>query len=187
VESHNHRSPALAIAEGAFVQHVPHEHRDRCFNMRGESIDALTAPLHRLFERVLDAAPAARTIGIGDGGNEIGMGAFRWDELHPLISGDHAPRIVCRIATDWTILAGTSNWGAAGLAAALAALAGRTELLHGWTRDRCEALLNHIVTHGPAVDGVTREPRPSVDGLSFATYIQPWDGIRTAIGLVDAH
>lgn len=173
----------IRVTERVFVQSVPLEHHDRCFNMRGEPIDALTAPLHRLFERLPATTPSARSIGIGDGGNEIGMGAFAWDELHPLISGDHGPRIVCRIATDWTVLAGTSNWGASALAAALAMHARRTDLLRGWTSSRYAALLNHIVVHGPAVDGVTREPQPSVDGLPFATYIRPWIGIRAALEL----
>jgi hypothetical protein len=181
-QSYRRRTVAGAADDSTFEQHVPKESHDRCFNMRGEPIDAFTAPLHLLFDRVAHAAPAARTVGIGDGGNEIGMGAFDWEDLHPLISGGHGPRIVCRIATDWTILAGTSNWGASALAAALAVIRDRTDLLRDWTVDRYETLLNHIVRHGPAVDGVTREPQPSVDGLPFATYIQPWAGIRATLG-----
>jgi hypothetical protein len=102
--------------------------------MRGEPIDAHTAPLHLLFEgakgqsdKVAKGMAAATapdfshsshfshfshsvsTIGIGDGGNEIGMGLFPWPALHPLIAGQHGRRIACRIATDWTIIAGTSN------------------------------------------------------------------------------
>lgn len=121
--------------------------------------------------------PAVRrihTIGIGDGGNEIGMGSFLWESLHPLVPGGHGPRIVCRIPTDWTVVAGTSNWGAYALAAAVALLAGRPDVLHSWPEARHEQLLRHLVQHGPAVDGVTREREPTVDGLPFMTYIQPW-------------
>ena len=34
-----------------------------------------------------------------------------------------------------------------------------------------------------AVDGVTRLAEPTVDGLPFATYIQPWDSMRQLLGL----
>ena len=121
---------------------------------------------------------AVHTIGIGDGGNEIGMGAFNWAALHPLIAGQHGRRIACRIATDWTIIAGTSNWGAFALAAAIACLRGRPDLLEPWTAERHRELLAAVVSDGPAVDGVTREQTATVDGLPFLTYIQPWETIR---------
>ena len=125
-----------------------------------------------------------RTIGVGDGGNEIGMGSFLWESLHPLVPNGHGPRIVCRIPTDWTIVAGTSNWGAYALAAAVALLKGRPELLESWPETRHEQLLKYLVHHGPAVDGVTREREPTVDGLPFLTYIQPWTSIlQSAAGL----
>lgn len=164
------RDPAAAL--GDFLTLHPEAHHDRCFNMRGEPIDAWTAPLHRLFERAAEAD--VRTIGVGDGGNEIGMGSFLWESLHPLVPNGHGPRIVCRIATDWTIVAGTSNWGAYALAAAVAVLKQRPEVLDRWPHTRHEELLRYLVEHGPAVDGVTREREPTVDGLPFLTYIQPW-------------
>jgi hypothetical protein len=122
------------------------------------------------------------SIGIGDGGNEIGMGAFNWAALHPLIAGQHGRRIACRIATDWTIIAGTSNWGAFALAAAVTCLRGRPDVLAPWTAERHRKLLAVVVNDGPAVDGVTREQSATVDGLPFLTYIQPWETIR-GIGL----
>ena len=170
--------PAEVLAR--FLALHPAEHHDRCFNMRGEPIDAWTAPLHRLFERASDAD--VRTIGVGDGGNEIGMGSFLWESLHPLVPNGHGPRIVCRIATDWTIVAGTSNWGAYALAAAAAVLKQRPDVLDRWPQARHEELLRYLVEHGPAVDGVTREREPTVDGLPFLTYIQPWITMCEAAG-----
>jgi hypothetical protein len=155
---------------------VPPEFRDRCHNMRGEPIEQFTAPLHRLFER--RTRGPLHTIGIGDGGNEIGMGAFPWEELYMLVASGHGARIVCRVPADWTIIAGTSNWSAYALAADLALLRGQPDVLRVWTERQQEELLTHIVRHGPAVDGVTRELEPTVDGLPFVTYIQPWSGIR---------
>lgn len=162
---------------------VPPEHYDRCHNMRGEIIDAATPPLHALFERLGEFCPRARSIGIGDGGNEIGMGAVPWEELVCRLASDHAGRLPCRIATDWMIIAGTSNWGAFALAAATALLRGRVEPLARWTAEAHRAVLEALVEYGPAVDGLTRRREPTVDGLPFITYIQPWEGIRRMLGL----
>ncbi len=166
----------------AFEAAVSPEHRDQCYNMRGRMINEHTAPLHRLFERFDELCPAGRTIGIGDGGNEIGMGSLRWHNLVHRLAGEHASRVVCRIATNWTILAGVSNWGAQALTAAVMKLRGRMDILKPWTADFQERMLKHIVKHGPAVDGITGRAEPTVDGLPFLTYIQPWEGIRRMLG-----
>jgi hypothetical protein len=160
-----------------FLTDVAVEHHNRCHNMRGVCIDAHTAPLHLLFERLPDIHPAARTIGIGDGGNEIGMGSIPWYELRRRLSGDHAGRIPCRIACDFHLVAGTSNWGAMALAAAVCWLRDRRDLLTPWTSDRHQQWLQHLVDNGPAVDGVTGRREATVDGLPFLTYIQPWEGV----------
>jgi hypothetical protein len=169
------RNPDAALQD--FLALHPEAHHGKCFNMRGEPIDSFTAPLHHLFE-LAAASRRVRTVGIGDGGNEIGMGSFLWESLHPLVPNGYGPRIVCRIPTDWTIVAGTSNWGAYALAAVVAMLKGRPDILGSWTESRHEKLLQHLVCHGPAVDGVTREREPTVDGLPFLTYIQPWTSMR---------
>ncbi len=163
-----------------YLRRVPAESWDHSFNMRGVCIDAQTAPLHRLFEAA--AVLGLPTIGIGDGGNEIGMGAVAWEDLVARLPGEQSARIPCRIATDWTILAGVSNWGGYALAAAVALLADRPELLQGWTAERHFAALQQLVRETGAVDGVTRLPEPTVDGLSFETYIQPWEGMRRVLG-----
>ncbi len=103
-----------------FAKLVPPEHRNHCHNMRGENIDQFAGDLHRLFEEVGAVAPRVKTIGIGDGANEIGMGSVPWEDLERRLSGEQAPRIPCRIATHWNIIAGISNWGAYALAAATA-------------------------------------------------------------------
>ena len=56
------------------------------------------------------------TIGIGDGGNEIGMGKVRQRVIDHI---DHGPNIASSVATDHLITAGVSNWGGSALAAAL--------------------------------------------------------------------
>ncbi len=170
------------VPEASFLQTVPRDSWDHCHNMRGEIIDAHTAPLHRLFEISRTHHPAVKQIGIGDGGNEIGMGCVPWEELTRRLQGDHSARIPCRIATDWNIVAGTSNWGGYALAAATLLLRGQIDLLRPFTFDQQEQLLKHVIQHGPAVDGVTRRREPTVDGLPFLTYIQPWLGMRHLLG-----
>jgi hypothetical protein len=161
----------------------PADH-DHCFNMRGICIDGHTAPLHRLFE-LANRTQKIRTIGIGDGGNEIGMGSIPWQELQLRLGNPDVAKIPCRIATDRTIIAGVSNWGAMALAAATLLLRDQQANLQHWTARQQQDALAQLVEHGPAVDGITRLPEATVDGLPFLTYIQPWEGIRRVIGLID--
>lgn len=167
-----------------FDRLVPAAEWDHCFNMRGLCLDDCTAPLHRLFELARNRQ-ALHTIGIGDGGNEIGMGNIRWQELRHRLNNASAARIPCRIRTDWTIVAGVSNWGGMALAAATLLLRDRPAILQPWTAEQQRQLLVRLVEEGPAVDGITRLPEPTVDGLPFLTYIQPWEGIRRVAGLRD--
>lgn len=182
--SHTPESVAKQKAEdvSGFLTDVAPEHHDHCHNMRGICIDGHTAPLHLLFECLPSRHPTARTIGIGDGGNEIGMGAIPWSELRRRLSGEQARRVPCRIPCDFNIVAGTSNWGAMALAAGVCLLRDRLDVLQPWTRERHHEWLEHLVTNGPAVDGVTGLREATVDGLPFLTYIQPWEGILRRSG-----
>jgi D-glutamate cyclase len=164
----------------AFQTRVPEARRDHCHNMRGEEIDAYVGSLHRLFEH---PPSETRTIGIGDGANEIGMGAVPWEDLARRLSGDHAGWVPCRIAADWNIIAGTSNWGAYALAAGVMCVRGQVDILAPFGREQQRQVLEAMVQHGPAVDGVTRRREVSVDGIPFETYIQPWEEIRRLLGL----
>jgi hypothetical protein len=151
--------------------------------MRGEIIDSATGGLHQLFDMLPVGNPSLRTIGIGDGGNEIGMGSIPWERLAALLSVTASPKIICRIVTDWNIIAGTSNWGGYALAAAVALLRDRLDLIAPFTSDQQFEVLSKLVGARLAVDGVTREYEPTVDGLPFLTYIQPWNSIRRLLGL----
>lgn len=109
------------------------------------------------------------------------MGTFSWEALHPVVAGGQGKRIACRVATDSTIISGTSNWGAFALAAAVAVLRGRIDLIEAWTTARHLELLTSLVAEGSAVDGVTRERTATVDGLPFLAYMQPWERIREIV------
>jgi hypothetical protein len=167
--------PAISTA---FRDRVPTEHWNRCHNMRGVILDDVTLPLHRAWEWVVATKLGCRTIGIGDGGNEIGLGAVPYGELRRRLAEPAASLIPCRLAADWTILAGVSNWGGQALGAAVCHLRGHNDVWRALTQDREESRLIALVDQGPAVDGVTRRREPTVDGLPFLTYIQPWMTVR---------
>ena len=159
-----------------FAEKVPNGHRDHCHNMRGENIDRFAGDLHRLFEEVREARPAVKTIGIG---------GVAWEELERRLTGEQAARVPCRIATDWNIVAGTSNWGGYALAAAVALGRGQASAIAPFDCRQQQDVLEKMVANGPAVDGVTRRREPTVDGLPFLTYIQPWVAIRGKLGLAE--
>lgn len=173
-------SPNQSNGLAEFQKLVPLDEQNHTYNMRGICIDAVTPPLHRLFE-LAHQVPGIKTIGIGDGGNEIGMGSISWQELRLRLNNDSAARTPCRIATDWTIVAGVSNWGGMALAASVLWLKGQAAETEAWTTRQQLQLLERMVAEGPAVDGITRLPEPTVDGLPFLTYIQAWEGIQRAV------
>lgn len=156
-----------------FERLVPLAERGFCRNMRGVSIDAYTAPLHRLFEQT-----AATTVGIVDGGNEIGCGSIPWHVLKEAVAQGPGATIACRIATTFTIASGVSNWGAYGLGAAVAVLRGCSQAVESWTAERQRTLIEAMVRNGGAVDGVTKRREPTVDGLALDDYLAVFDEIR---------
>ncbi|MET8468079.1 glutamate cyclase domain-containing protein, partial [Micromonospora zamorensis] len=135
-------------------------------NMRGEDIGAHTAPLDRLY-----TSGSAFRVGIGDGGNELGMGRLPAELIGRVVASGE--RIRCVVGADALLVGGTSNWAAAALVGALSLLrpdvpALRTLLEPAWSYD----LLAAIVRAG-AVDGVRRRPTLSVDGLDWPAYAEP--------------
>jgi hypothetical protein len=99
------------------LEHVGPGRDNRCRNMRGRDVTNEMAPAHLLFE---GDSPHLTTIGIGDGGNEIGMGKIPPGVIARNIP--HGEQIACRVPTDHLIVAGVSNWGAYALAAGVAVL-----------------------------------------------------------------
>lgn len=140
-----------------FLKAAPAESHNRCLSMRGLDVTAHVCPVHGLFEM-----PDVPTIGIGDGGNEIGMGTVGWDVIHQNIP--QGGRIACRVATDHTIVAGVSNWGAWALAGLWRKLVG-TPPLPG-VQDE-SVILELMAREGPLVDGVTGRRMATVDGLAW--------------------
>ncbi len=149
---------------------------DRHYSMRGRDVtEHYAARLTQAFEppkRFLNHPPQRDvTIGIGDGGNEIGMGKIPHETIVKNIpNGD---LIHCRVPTDHLIVAGVSNWGAYALAAGLFVLLDRKPPADLFDPDREHAILEVMVREGPLVDGVTGRQTATVDGLSWDEYSRP--------------
>lgn len=150
---------------------VPEEHHGRRHSMRGEIIDRFTPPLDQLFDHVKALRPSCFTLGIGDGGNEIGMGCFPWRQLQGAIQRSPAGRIACRVATDEVITAGISNWGAYALVAALAVADPTVSAAETLSVAGERELLEKLVHDAGAVDGATLERSLSVDGVDVEAYL----------------
>lgn len=128
---------------------------------RGRSLTEWNGALDELFL----AAPArVVTVGVGDGGNEVGMGTVR---ARLARAGGVFPRIASIVKVKHLVVAGVSNWGAYGIVAELGRLAGR-RLLH--TAEEEQALVQACVDAG-AVDGLSHRREPTVDGLPLPVHI----------------
>lgn len=139
--------------------------------MRGRDITDMMLPAEKLFSPGAFAPDRPVTIGIGDGGNEVGMGKIAHETVVKNIpNGD---LIHCRTATDYLIVAGVSNWGAYALAAGLFVLRGIRPPPDLFDPDRERAILEVMVREGPLVDGVTGKQTPTVDGLTWDEYAKP--------------
>jgi len=154
-----------------FEEEIPIDHRNRCHTMRGLDITEHMSPAELLFETGKQVFPSLTTIGIGDGGNEIGMGKIPWDTIRRNI-----PRgglVACRVPTDYLIVCGVSNWGAYGLAAGVRLLRGAPPDPELFDPARERELLRIMVERGPLVDGTSGQATVTVDGLSFERYVEP--------------
>jgi hypothetical protein len=170
--THTRESIAFAGRSEAwdeFPKEVPEAQRGRCLSMRGRDVTAVTRPAHLLFEKLPWAMVGGRTtIGIGDGGNEIGMGKLPWATIRKNVP--QGGLVACRVPTDYLIVAGVSNWGAYALATGVRLLRGVTVDPDLYHVDRERELLRLMVNAGPLVDGVTGEQSLTVDGLTFERY-----------------
>jgi hypothetical protein len=138
---------------------------------RGVDITKHNAPLDRLF-----SGGPWTTIGIGDLGNELGMGSLP----HELVARNIArgSELWCRVACDYPIVGGVSNWSGAALLGAIALLwpgpAGG--MIDAIRPQFALQLLKAAVVEGGAVasrhpGGIPR-PQLFVDG-------QPWTVLET--------
>jgi D-glutamate cyclase len=159
----------------AFLNEVPLRQRNRSHTMRGIDISDQMRDVTGMFERPNPTGHLRPygpfTIGIGDGGNEIGMGKIPWQVIRDDIP--NGGMIACRVPTDFLIVAGISNWGAYALACGVAVVKGVMPPDDWFDVDLERRILREMVEKGPLVDGVTGRAEDSVDGLAFEQYIEP--------------
>jgi hypothetical protein len=179
-------TPASVLAQpgatdedrSAFLAAVPPEHHGRCHTMRGRDITDVTADAWSAFEYPASGRPI--TIGVGDGGNEIGMGKVRWDTIRRNVPGGGI--VACRVPADFLIVAGVSNWGAYALAAGVALSLGRRLPRALFDPDAELRLLERLVAAVPLVDGVTGRREAGVDGLPWSETAGVLTGLRELAG-----
>jgi hypothetical protein len=122
-----------------------------------ENIPGIMAKVDDLFAEALTRG--VYTVGVGDGGNELGMGNIKDVIRGRLPFGDKiAPSV--RVST--LVAASVSNFGCYGIEACLAALVGDCAVLH--TPEQDAQLIDECVRVG-AVDGATGLVEPYVDAL----------------------
>jgi len=140
----HHYQPSLVIS----IERPGMAADGKYYNMRGEDISSACAS----FDYFLRTA-SCPTIGIGDGGNEIGMGNVA-DTLEQL---NIIPSATC---CDELLIADVSNWAAHGLIAMLSVLR-EQDMLLGWDN---LATLQYLSARG-SVDGVSRKNSLTEDSL----------------------
>ena len=142
-------SPALLIS----IERCGRTKDDTYLNMRDADITPHTARVDYLFESGIPS------VGIGDGGNEIGMGNLA--EVIPTI--DRLPQNPAVAKVDRLVIASVSNWGGYGLVAALSRLAGKNLL----PSVEHETRMVHRMIEIGVVDGTTGRAVPTVDDFSL--------------------
>lgn len=147
------------------------------WSARGESVRAWNQPVDSLF---LFRPRRVTTVGIGDGGNEIGMGNVTGRFAR---RGALARRIASVVKVDHLVVAGTSNWGAYGVAAHLALSSGRP-LLH--TPEEERRLVAACVEAG-GVDGMTRRREAEVDGIPLDAHAAFVELLRAIVARAHTH
>jgi hypothetical protein len=148
----------------------------RSRNMRGTDISTYAAPLDRLF-----SAGPWRTIAIGDGGNEIGMGCVPGHLI-----AQHVPlgdTIGCVVTADFLIAAGVSHWGAYAVLAALAMLRAEwtASMLSSLSPALDQSIVEALIHDGPGVDGVSLRREATIDGLAMETHHEVMHAIREIV------
>jgi D-glutamate cyclase len=163
---------------GEFESALATSARNRCFNSGLEDITRFTAKTHFLLEGRTEAGRTMASIGIGDRGNEIGAGRIPWEVFNHALTARREAVFCCRVATDYFISSGISNWGGYALLAGVALIKGRLDVLEKVSPEQEMTVLEHLIRHGPAIDGITGKQHPSVDGIEFDDYMNVIERVK---------
>lgn len=141
----------------------------------GFEISSFTAKTDLLFALAQERSIA--TIGIGDLGNELGMGVVAPEVRAHVPLGE---TIAAELAADVAVIANISNWGAYGVAACLAAMLGNDAIFHD---GREELRLIDACVQAGAIDPVGGQRRAWVDGTDANTNAAMVDLLRSVVVL----
>lgn len=156
------------VAEPSFVVSVERPGRSRKTGdfrtMKARDITSVTAPLDELFPRAGERM-GYLTVAVGDGGNEVGTGNVCESVAKYVDCGE---AICTSVGCDDLVMAGVSNWGALGIAAALVFAANDAKAKDVFVRE-CAAqreILQDMLDAG-SFDGCTGKAELSIDGMAF--------------------
>ena len=141
-------------------------------NMRGGIIDAMFVDASSIIEAARERG--ITTISIGDGGNEIGMGALA-ETIEKYVP--HGEAICAREVADIALISGVSNWWGWGVSALLSRMYG-INLLPSDDMER--GMLHEMVLAG-SVDGCTKKPEETVDNLPMEVHLGGLSNVRSAM------
>ena len=141
-------------------------------NMRGGIIDAMFVDASSIIEAARERG--ITTISIGDGGNEIGMGALA-ETIEKYVP--HGEAICAREVADIALISGVSNWWGWGVSALLSRMYG-INLLPSDDMER--GRLHEMVLAG-SVDGCTKKPEETVDNLPMEVHLGVLSNVRSAM------
>ena len=150
---------------------------ERCSLTKGGSYFNTNTPRKDISEytaRVDDLfTEHSATVGVGDGGNEIGMGKLK-DVIAtvPTLAPDPA-----ETACTHLVICSVSNWGGYGLAAALAIQDGKNLLP---TREEEAGIIRRMVDRG-AVDGKFLRQTYGVDGMTLEENLAVLDRLHEVV------
>jgi len=155
------RNPSAIVAIERPGWNQKHEYH----NMRGLNISSLIGKTDYLFQTARKNKIA--TIAVGDGGNELGCGTIIETVRKNVKYGSMCQcpckgGIAASTPADVLVVSAISNWGAYGIAACLSLL---KDLKYTHDREKELRLLRSVVKAG-AIDSITLQNKPFVDGLS---------------------
>ncbi|MCK4637704.1 MAG: DUF4392 domain-containing protein [Methanomicrobia archaeon] len=149
--------PSLMIA----IERCGFTDNNRYYNMKREDITKYTAKMDYLFT-------IEHTIGIGDGGNEIGFG-----NVKPYLQG----RYISKTTTTHFVFAGVSNWGVYGLLAYMSLRLGENVLP---SPEDQRLVLKELIKQG-FVDGFSGKQELKIDGLPLETHNTILETLHTIV------
>ncbi|MFP4457587.1 MAG: glutamate cyclase domain-containing protein [Clostridia bacterium] len=132
------------------------------YNHKGNTINKYHNELDEHFLKAREQG--ITTIGIGDGGNELGLGSDYHFFKKKVVNGEKTCTI---ISAQFSVLAGVSNWAGYAIASLLKYEFGSKTF---YDESILHCILDEAVKNG-AVDGIRKKPVRTVDGLT-----EDWEG-----------